>query len=83
MTDYAEIAEPALSDGEMLRISVKHKVLARDQWNLQQATRSFKFLARNAVDERMTFQYRVPNGWEIFSLPHQFGAHVREIIRSF
>jgi hypothetical protein len=31
----------------------------------------------------MTFQYRDPNGWEIFSLSHQFGAHVREIIRSF
>lgn len=83
MTDCAEISEPALSDGEMLGISVKHEVLTRDQSNLQQATRSFKFLARNAVDERMTFQYRGPNGWEIFSLPHQFGAHVREIIRSF
>ena len=83
MTDCAEISEPALSDGEMLGISVKHEVLTRDQSNLQQATRSFKFLARNAVDERMTFQHGGPNGWEIFSLPHQFGAHVREIIRSF
>jgi hypothetical protein len=52
----------ALSDAEMFRVSVKQQALTRDQWNFQQAAHSFKSLARNALNERMTFEHRGPNG---------------------
>jgi hypothetical protein len=67
---------------ELFGIPVKHKLLTRDQRNVQQAPRTFDSLAGDAVDEGVTFERRAPHGRKIFSLPHQLGAFPRKIIRS-
>ena len=71
-----------LLDAEFFGIPIKHKLLTRDQRNVQYAPRAFDSLAWDALDEGVTFEYRAPHGRKIFSLPHQLGAFPREIIRS-
>ncbi len=45
-----------LIDLEFFRISIKHKPLAGDEQNVQQAACTLESLVRDAVDERMPFQ---------------------------
>jgi hypothetical protein len=64
-------------DALFLDVPIKHKPLTRDERNVQQAPLTFESLARNALNQGMTLEHRAPYAWEIFSLPHQFGAGPR------
>jgi hypothetical protein len=54
--------QQVLFDAEFFGVPIKHKLLTRDQRNVQQAPRGFDSLAWDAVDEGVTFERRAPHG---------------------
>ena len=38
---------------------------------------------RGASNESVVFKHRIPDGRKIISIPHQFCASVRQVVRSF
>jgi hypothetical protein len=67
---------------KLFYIGIKHELLARDQRNVQETSVSLDAFPRNTLNKDMILEHRGPNGREIISFAHHFGALAREVAGS-
>jgi len=68
-----------LFHAEFFGVPVEHEAFTGEELNFQHTSVAVVSLLRDALDKRVTFKHCAPYGREVISVPHQFGALLREI----
>jgi hypothetical protein len=62
---------------------MKYETLTSDEANFQYGLCAFHLGMWEAVNESVAFKHRIPNSRKIISIPHQFCASLRQVVRAF
>jgi hypothetical protein len=62
---------------------MKYETLTSDKVNYEHGLCAFHLGVWETVNESVTFKHRVPNGRKVITVPDQFCASLRQVVRSF